>query len=143
MGYCTAAQVQLEFKELTFSATSAVKSAQVDEFIAEADAEIDSIIGVTYQLPIVGTQPLLLLRRISRALVADRVAGILEVRTGDPKTSQTSSRMTREEALEIARGIAEGTILFDAVETTAAKTGVVYSEENASGRVFKKDEKQW
>jgi hypothetical protein len=78
MSYCTVADVQAEFKAVTFTTISLVTSATVGQFILEAGALIDSYVGQRWVTPVTGdATSLALMSLFSRTLVADRVRGIL------------------------------------------------------------------
>jgi phage gp36-like protein len=144
MAYCTEAQVQAEFKELKLSGTSSVTSAQIVEFIEEADAEINAIIGLKYVTPVSTGDALVLCRRMSRAIVFERISQKLAIKIGDPKLSQDSSRLTKNDALALARQIADGTVKFGGATLQSSADGVSsFTSSNNVERVFKKDTKQW
>ncbi len=144
MGYCSEAQVQAEFKQLDISTTTAIKTGQIAEFIAESDAEIDAIIGTRYVVPVDDGNALLLCRMMSRALVANRVAGILAIKSGNQKTDQDAGRMSREDVLKLARQIADGKVAFDGATLIAGDGGVKsYVSGTDVERVFKRGDKQW
>lgn len=89
MSYSSAVDIQSEFKSsTTFSATTAVTDTQIAGFIAQADALIDSRIGLKYRLPISDAAALLILKNISIAMVAERARDIMKVMTGNAETSQ-------------------------------------------------------
>jgi hypothetical protein len=144
VGYCSEAQVQAEFKQLDISTTTAIKTGQIAEFIAESDAEIDAIIGTRYVVPVDDGNALLLCRMMSRALVANRVAGILAIKSGNQKTDQDAGRMSREDVLKLARQIADGKVAFDGATLIAGDGGVKsYVSGTDVERVFKRGDKQW
>lgn len=81
MAYTTIANVQADFKDMTFSSTTNVTDADVTQFIVEADALINSYVGQVYQVPVTASaSSLALLSLFSRTLVADRIKKIIEVK---------------------------------------------------------------
>jgi len=144
MAYCTEAQVQAEFKELPITATSALKTAQIAEFIAEADSMLNAIIGTRYVVPVTAGNALVVMRMLSRALVANRVAGVLAIKTGVDKINQEASRMKTEEVLKMAREIAAGKIDFAGASSALTNGGVdSYTSSNDVERTFNRNTKQW
>jgi len=144
MAYCTEAQVQGEFKDLPITTTTALKTGQIAEFIAEADALINAIISTRYQTPVEDGDALLLCRRMSRALVADRVAAILAVKLPNDKLNQDATRMTTKEVMALAQKIADGDILFDGAVVLAGVSSVASLSLTQSVPItFKRDRKQW
>ena len=144
MAYCTEAQVQGEFKDLPITTTTALKTGQIAEFIAEADALINAIISTRYQTPVEDGDALLLCRRMSRALVADRVAAILAVKLPNDKLNQDATRMTTKEVMALAQKIADGDILFDGAVVLAGVSSVAALSLTRDVPIkFKRDRKQW
>lgn len=144
MAYCTEAQVQAEFKQLDITSTTAIKTGNVAEFIAESDAEINAIIGTRYVVPVASGEALTLCRMMSRALVANRVAGILAIKTGNQAQDQNASRMSREDVLKLARSIADGKVAFEGADLIDGDGGVKsYVSGTDVERVFKRGDKQW
>lgn len=144
MAYCTEAQVQAEFKQLDITSTTAIKTAQIAEFIAEADAEIDAIIGTRYTVPVASGNALLLCRMMSRALVRERVAGVLAIKSGNDKTKQDASLMKREDVIKLATKISKGEIAFEGADLINSDGGVKsYVSSNTVERTFKRGDKQW
>ena len=81
MAYTTAAEIQADFKNIDFSATgAAIATAAVTQFIVEADALINSFVGVRYVTPISSGDGLNLMKLLSRSLVSARIRGMLEVK---------------------------------------------------------------
>lgn len=145
MAYCTEAQVQAEFKQLDISSSTAIKSAQVAEFIAEADAEINAIIGTRYTVPVTSGDALVLCRLMSRAIVSDRVAGVLQIKSGQAKADQDARKpMTRADALKLAERIAKGEIAFAGAIPISGDDGVkAFVSGTDVERTFKRGETQW
>jgi len=144
MAYCTEAQVQAEFKQLDITSTTAIKTANVAEWIAEADAEINAIIGTRYQVPVANGEALTLCRMMSRALVANRVAAVLKIKSGNDKADQDAQRMSREDVLKLANKIGNGAIEFPGGELVNGDGGIKsYVASNTVERTFKRGEKQW
>lgn len=119
--YCTNTEVASDFKNITFSATSTVTDTEVDEFIAQESAFIDSMICSVYQVPVTGTNALLLLKKICLHLVADRVRHVLYTKTGQDNKDQDTKglkSLSRDPRGDLKK-IQEGTLkLGDAVALT-------------------------
>lgn len=90
MAYCTNTEVQNECKGLDYNSSSAITTTKVDAFIGQADAYIDSRLGLRYVTPITGAGALLVVKMISTYLVADRVQSILKTLTGNAQRDQNN-----------------------------------------------------
>lgn len=109
MSYCTYSDVAAEFKNITFSASSSITDTEVTEFIAQADAYIDSRIGLKYQVPITGSASLKIVKRLSIWLVSARIKEILTVKLGQPIGEQETrsgdlNQMANDELSLIVKG---------------------------------------
>lgn len=144
MAYATVDEVAGEFKGITFSATSAVSSDRVEAFIAEADAEIDSMLSAKYEVPITGASALLLVRRISLAIVSDRIREIIAAKGGDAKTQQKSgesaSALARKHLEEFAQGKRR---LVDATLISSNDGIESYSSNDDLEPIFDYETDQW
>lgn len=113
MSYCTVAEVQSDFKNITFSVDSSVTSDEVQAIIDQECAYINSRICHLYQTPIIeanSPNSFLVLKRINIFLAADRVRHIIYVKTGRDKSDQDTkglkslSRNPRKDLEEIFSG---------------------------------------
>lgn len=86
MAYTTIAKVQSLFRKLDVDANTAVTTTEVNDMIAEVDAEIDGKLVDHYAVPIVDASSLLIVGKISRMKVAHLIKTILE------STNQLSDR---------------------------------------------------
>lgn len=72
MGYATFQDIQSEFKNLDFTkANQAVTLSEVNKFLQEADAVINSYLGTRYTVPISGTAPVAQSNTLQISTVAD------------------------------------------------------------------------
>lgn len=147
MGYSTSAEIQSDFKNLPLSTTTLVTTADVDQFIVEADALIDSFIGMKYEVPVTGgASALSLLKLFSRTLVADRIKKIMEVK----QTQNTSANQdvrgaySTKDVMAALKQIQTGDLKLSGA-TSLVSGGGFYSKNNASNvePTFKKGCKQW
>lgn len=117
MAYCTNSDVSSEFKDITFSGTTVITNTEVDGFIAQADAFIDSYLSTKYEVPITGSISLLVLKTISITLVKARLLSIMSVKTPQDKTKQDPDGPTlRDFAMKMLKDIKSGIIpLVDAI----------------------------
>lgn len=145
MPYCTNSDIAKEFKDITFNnTTSAVKTDQVDEFIVQADAVINSMISNRYVVPVVsGSTSLGLLKYLSIQLVAERIRFIIASKSGDEETTQDPNKKFLISPMDILKKISKGeTNLPDA--PVSSPNGVrSYNVDNCVKHVFKKDDDQW
>ena len=95
MAYCTTTDIQAEFKTLSFAPSSdqGLTIGQVNGFIDQASAIIDSQISNCFSLPISDTtenqSTLLMLKTVNVWLVADRIVPILQIKTRSNNLEQS------------------------------------------------------
>ena len=115
MAYATVANIEGEFKSITFSPTTSPTDTEVGGFLTQADQEIDATIAVKYLLPIDGanTKALELLKSIEISIVSDRVAAILKVKSSSQKVNQDpkSGRFSNW-GRDMLKKITKGTVLL-------------------------------
>jgi hypothetical protein len=148
LAYTTRLEIQADFKDAVFNATSLVRSADVDQFIVESDALINSYVGKVYTVPVVvagaGKD---LLKFLSRSLVAARIKRILEVKqekNTDPNQNIVGVLLAPNVVMGILRDIQKQNIALEGA-TPLTSGGGFYSSNvsNSVEPVIKKDEKQW
>ena len=143
MAYSTNADVQSEFKNLTYT-SNGITSAEVDEFISQEDAYIDGMVGGKYATPITGSESLKIIKTISIYLVANRVKTILAVKTGISKTEQDSVSSLASIAKEKLKMIREGTLILSDATLARASDGVdSFAVSDDIKHVFDRDKDQW
>lgn len=146
MAYCVNTDVKSQFKALTYASSgTGLTSAEVDAWISEADAYIDSRIGIKYAVPITETADLKILKTISTYLVAERVQARLEVLTGSEMSNQNQKpRMSFDKlAKMMIQEIVDGKLKFD--------TDLLSSGDGAKGTIddedispyFERETEQW
>lgn len=145
MAYSTATDIQSEFKGTTFSATSAITSTEVAEFITQTDAMIDAKISNRYTTPVTSTEALKVLKTISIGFVSKRVANILKVKTGevskdqDPKYDDLYSL-----AKKMLEDIRKGDLVLSGAALSSSKAGVSsFNVDNDVEHTMKKGIDQW
>lgn len=148
MAYSSITNIQYEFKDVTFSSSTAMTTAKVTQYMADADAEIDCTLAVKYTTPITGTQSLVLIGQIAVWLVKDRINETLQVKTGDDKTSQTGGKSYRQKAVDMLNDLASGKkVLTDAALKTSADGVQSYNNNNSddddTANVFQRGVDQW
>lgn len=146
MAYSLAADIQSEYKAINFAASgAAVSTAEVTEFITQADAFIDGIVSNRYETPVTGTVSLAILKTISIWLVKSRINSILSVKTPQDKNKQDPDGPTlRTQALEMLKQIKNGQLkLPDAVgsDTEGGMTSFLMNEE--LDYVFPQESESW
>lgn len=110
MGYCLKEDVAADFKDITFDTNSSVKDSEVDSWIDEASAYMDTFLSSRYIVPVTGTQSLLVLKSICIYIVSDRVRNVLYTKTGvaeknqDTKATFSYSRNPRKDLTMIQDG---------------------------------------
>lgn len=144
MAYSTTAQVVAEFKTLNVGASSPVSTTDVERFIQEADALIDSYLSKRYATPITGTNALIMVRNISIMLVAQRIKDILRVKTGREESSQDGRGNLRDYAMKLLNDIVDRRV--DLSDATVASTGqgvASYVSSNDVPFIFERGTEQW
>ena len=147
MAYCTKEQVGGEFKNtVVFSSTTAVTETSVVEYIAEADALINSYVSKRYATPVTTGEGLTLLQMLSRRLVVARVKTQMEVvqqKSADANQNVRSVLFSPSKVVEILEGIQKGNVAL--IGATEINTSSFFSNNVANDvePVFEKDTKQW
>jgi hypothetical protein len=147
MGYCLVTDVASDFKNITFDATSTVTDTEVQNFIDQESAFIDSMICSVYAVPVTGVNSLLILKRIAIFLAADRVRHVLYTKTGQDNKDQDTKglrSLSRDPRGDLKK-IQDGTLkLGDAValtENIGFDTGT--DVPDCDHRVFDVGRQQW
>lgn len=146
MAYTTNAEVAADFKDLPFTTTTNVKTADVDQFIVEADALINSYVGSAYVVPVTAGEGLQLLKLLSRSLVTGRIKKLMEVKqekSVDANQSVMGVLLSPTQVMKILTDIQkQNTVLIGA---TALSGGGFFSNNvaNSVEPVLEKDTKQW
>jgi phage gp36-like protein len=149
MAYSTVAQISAEFRNITIAATgTAIVTADVNEWIAEADALINSFVGKRYTTPItVAANPnsFYILRMISRELVAARIIKVLRVKNAaSGNNDQDVRKDDSDRVLKMLKDISNGDLeLPDATVTTSGQGISSFNVSNAKEPFFDKDIDQW
>lgn len=147
MAYCTQAQIESEFKSMTFSATTPVTDTDITRFIVEADAKIDSKLAVKYTTPITGANSLIVVRTIAIKLIKHRIERIINVKTPSAAGNQGEETSLLDEAEKELDDLAKGmAVLTDATLATSADGVKSYTSTTVSTtyeRNFSIGETQW
>lgn len=147
MSYAEIEEIQSEFKNLTFTDTTLVSISDVESFILQANALINSYVAKRYTLPIsCKTEGFQFLKMLAIGIVAERVRAILEVKQATNKDGAQNPRRPLDMAnvMKMLKDIAEGNAPLVGVDVPAAGTGL-YSENSANDVVpeFNKNSTQW
>jgi hypothetical protein len=89
--YTTVAAIQSEFKSVTFGASTAVTSTDVDEFITQEETALEAEVGTIYAIPITGAAGISIMKLMATLMVKARIVDLLQVKTGDAKADQVNS----------------------------------------------------
>lgn len=147
MAYATKELVTADFKDIEFTSTTNVKDTDVDQFIVEADALINSFVGQRYVVPVASGSGLELLKLYSRSLVAYRIKRIMEVKQdkgADANQNVVSVLLTPKQVMELLEMIKDGDLVLDGATPLTSRGA--FRSGNVSNDVcpvIKKDEKQW
>ena len=151
MSYSVAADIESEFKSLSFSASgSGITTAEVTEYIAQEDAAIESILSRVYVVPITGTTALSIVKKISIDRTAFRVAKILNMKKSLPIPDQLVAQELNEgaaylESEKLLRELQAGTAsLIDAPRVGDTAQGLSsYNATNGITPTFERGVDQW
>lgn len=145
--YAAVSDIQGEFKNITFSTSTSVPTANVTRFLDEADAEINAKIGQIYETPIDSTNNPIsfkILRHIEIDLVASRIKAIVEVKSTDDKTNQSSKLDPMQAARDRIQEIVDRKLpLPDASLLSTGKGATGYLVGSTYSAQFQRDKKQW
>lgn len=149
MAYSLNTDVAIEFKNMTFTLTSFVTTADVDTFITQMDALIDSYVGAKYVVPITAdASALALMQLFSVTLVADKIKKILEVKQDTNKDANQDVRGAygTREVMSALLAIKKGEMVVSGATLIAGSgSGVIFSN-NIANEVepeFEKSLEQW
>lgn len=124
MAYSVYGDIQAEFKDLDLTTANAkVTSAKVTEFIVQADAHINALIGKRFTVPVTASASALsVLKMLSIWLVADRVSKIVEIKSASEEAN-TSNKTLSQKAQEIIDQIVAGDYLLDGATALSSSQG--------------------
>jgi hypothetical protein len=87
--YVAVADIQKEFKSVTFAATTTPTDSTVDDMIDEEEAEVDSVIGMKYDIPLdASSRAFKLCKKLVKKLVCGRIKNIIAVKSGSSDANQ-------------------------------------------------------
>jgi hypothetical protein len=149
MAYATSSDIAAQFKNITFGAGKAITDTEVDSFIEQEEAVINATISNRYEVPTTGTEAVKILKNISVAYVAFRVATILNLKKDVPIPEKFAPQILNEgakykEAKEQLKAIQSGKIILrDAVALTTEQGVKSYNAVNSISSLWERDTKQW
>lgn len=146
--YALPADVANEFRSITFNSTSDITDTRVQGFLDEAEAEINTALAIVYVTPITGTQSLLIVKRIEIAIVAARVAAIIDLKRSPSQDKNIQQEFNKSGFAKAARKSLENlknriTTLTDAVLLNSDFGMSSETVDLNIVAVFDKDKEQW
>lgn len=148
MAYTTYTEIQADFKSITFDASAGnVLQADVTQFIAEADALINSYVGTRYTVPVTSGEGATLLKLCSRSLVTARIKKLLEVKSEKQDGANqniTGVMLSPSAVMKILADIRDDVLSLEGATALVSNQGF-YSNNysNDIAPVVEKDTKQW
>ncbi len=151
MTYALSTDIETEFRDLDLTAgpnKSLIKS-DIDAFLDETEAFINTHLSNRYELPIVGFESLLLLKKIEIDLVAFRVAKILNLKRETPiPDSRIEQDLNYSAAFQqstrLLNDLFEGTILLPDNDPKTAGSGISsFNQTNNIQPIWERDTRQW
>jgi len=149
MGYCAASDIQEDFPATIFddTDTSKVKLASLTNFIADADALINSYLSGRYVVPVVDTEALKVLKFYSRSLVADKVTGILQIKqqTNSAGNQNVRTGLSTKDVIKLLQDLQSGDAQLPGDPELALEDGGLasFNSKNRIEPEFKKSERNW
>ncbi len=148
MSYCTVADIQNDFKTITFASSGFITSAAVTQFIVEAQALIDSYVGSRWVTPITAdVSSLALMSLYCRTLVSARVRGILankQTTNADGNQNAGYEGLSVKDIMNGLVAIQQGNMQLSGA-TLLLQGGGFFSNNQQSGLQprFQKSRRQW
>lgn len=147
MAYTTSTEVQGDFKNITFGASDNVKATDVDGFITEADALIDSYVGTVYVVPVTAGGGLNLLKLLSRSLVVIRIKRLMKVKQEAAKDTNQNiidTLLSTKDVMDILKNIQSKKATLEGATPLDSSGGFSsFNVKNSIEPVIKKDSRQW
>jgi phage gp36-like protein len=97
MTYATATDISREFRSVTFEADTDISDTDITSFLDEADAIINTCLNNKYITPITGTESVKVLKRIEIAIVAARIASILDLKQQQNQPSTIKQEFNKKD----------------------------------------------
>lgn len=133
MSYCTASDVESYYLNKKFSCSDYITNGEVNSFIIQDTALIDSVLKTRYSLPITGQSDLLILKMINEGMVVGTVDDIVRERSEDDRFER--SRNTRKEALAWLEKIKTGDVVLDGTEKDSP---IFFNKFDSDGNIVEK-----
>lgn len=147
MAYSTFADIQMDFPAVDFvTASSRLKQTQIDQFIVDADALIDTYLAARYVTPVTATISVKVLRLYSRSLVADKIKGILEIKqqTSQGANQNVRTGLSTKDVIAQLEEYRDGTAMLSDAALVLANGGLSsFNVKNAKKPEFEKDTDSW
>jgi phage gp36-like protein len=149
--YALVSDIQAEYKELPLTDSTAVKTAQVQSFLDQASAYINSKVGMRYVLPIpdAATGALNILKTICIFIVVERLKPILKIDTGasggkgNQSPAATDLKKQADKMLDdIANGLTDLAV-HGAILKSTGEGADSYNRRAGVTGTFKKGTDQW
>ena len=148
MTYADNADIAKEFRKLTFDGDSAVTEADIDGFLEESEAIINSYVSNRYIVPITGIEALKIMKTLEIAIVALRVQVIIDLKAFKSQSKETKQEFGKQErrdwAIDYLQGIQKGLYrLIDAEEIGSSSGITSFNSKNNIKPFFRKEIRQW
>lgn len=149
MAYCEQADIEADFKAITFNADTAITPAKLNAIIEEESNYIDARVGLRYVVPVVKAdypEAFSILKRICVFRVSDRVRSVIEVKDGitqkesNEKEKDNRSRTPNDDLDLIIKGL----LLLKNVPLISKGSGVnSFNVDACVEHVFDVRKQQW
>jgi hypothetical protein len=136
MAYAAYADIQSEFKNQTFSASTKLTSTEVTEIITQTENKINAELGQVYVTPVTNSTDISILKRISIMFVKHRVENILKIKSGEKLDSEDQENLEKKAQDELDK-IIEKRLLHNTTRRTTNNSGVEdYNSNNEIRATF-------
>jgi phage gp36-like protein len=142
MSYALNSDVKAEFKSLTYQSDTdlGITSGEVDTWLDQDSATIDSYINNRYSVPVSGgAQSLKVLKKICLLLTVARV----RVKIKDTPENRESSKADREQAYQMLNDIRNGVLTLTDADLANAPVARSYNQLNSIEPIHEKETDQW
>jgi hypothetical protein len=106
--YTTFKNIESYYMGLDFSASDIITTAKVKGWISDHSVQLDSIIRRRYNLPIVNTNDLILLKLITEKMVVGKIDTILRLSSNEEEQKYVRNRNYEVEAKNMLQDLIDG-----------------------------------
>lgn len=133
MSYCTVGNIKAYYLGKTFASSDYCSESNVEQFIDDDEAIINSALSARYALPITDADDLKVLRSINSKMVVGTIDDIFREKTSDDQFER--SRTMRKEALTLLQQIKDGEFLLNSQRKSSV---IMFNNARSDGEYVSK-----